>query len=79
MINTEKIKKDSSEELLEAWKKAVEEDRKNSDGKTVPKYSSPYNVYYYPKYPYNHPCPNCGYCPHCGRGRYYYPPYEITW
>jgi len=79
MITTEKIKKDSAEELLESWKKAVEE---RTDGNTVPTPKNigwPYSGYYYPKYPYRHFCPNCGYCPHCGRGRDFYPTYEITW
>lgn len=34
--------------------------------------------------PFSHPCPNCGYCPHCGRGgrEFSYPPhpiYPIPW
>lgn len=25
----------------------------------------------------SHPCPNCGYCPHCGRGGSYYYPHFV--
>lgn len=26
-----------------------------------------------------HACPNCGYCPHCGRGGHYVAPYYPTY
>ena len=45
--------------------------------------------------PVQHSCPNCGYCPHCGRSNvqpwpmtpwpsypsypWWYPPYTVTW
>lgn len=34
-------------------------------------------IQHYPRQ--GHPCPSCGYCPHCGRGGNYWEPYKTTY
>jgi hypothetical protein len=43
---------------------------------------NPYPPAQYQNYynPWGTPCPSCGYCPHCGRGKWSYPYQpQITW